>query len=50
MSSFFLTRKIVASVLLFLSTMAVVDVCVAHPGPVDRNGCHLDGQGRRHCH
>lgn len=22
----------------------------AHPGPVDSDGCHLDSEGRRHCH
>lgn len=30
--------------------MAFIDVSAAHPGPVDRYGCHLDAAGRRHCH
>ena len=23
---------------------------LAHEGPVDREGCHYDWQGKRHCH
>lgn len=23
---------------------------VSHKGPVDDDGCHLDSEGRRHCH
>jgi hypothetical protein len=23
---------------------------MAHDGPVDRDGCHQDGEGGKHCH
>ena len=46
----FWTRKTLRSILLLVSLIAVADVCLAHPGPVGSDGCHLDGSGRRHCH
>ena len=46
----FSARKVVGSLLLLISMVAIADVCLAHPGPVDGRGCHQDGSGRRHCH
>jgi hypothetical protein len=42
--------RVIRSVLLAFSLLVFADAGVAHPGPVDGNGCHLDGNGRRHCH
>jgi hypothetical protein len=43
-------RKLLGSLLFLMVIGGVANVCFAHPGPVDKNGCHLDGSGRKHCH
>lgn len=43
-------RVMLMLLLLLLLAMASSVVAVAHEGPVDPDGCHKDGDGRRHCH
>ena len=30
--------------------LAIPFLATAHDGPVDKDGCHQDGEGRTHCH
>lgn len=43
-------RSLFGAAVFLVLCVTFVDVSAAHPGPVDRFGCHLDGAGRRHCH
>jgi len=42
--------KIFLTVAMLFSMSLIPVYGTAHDGPVDRNGCHPDGQGRWHCH
>lgn len=42
--------KELITLLLIVVGFLSMSVVYAHPGPVDRDGCHLDSQGRKHCH
>jgi hypothetical protein len=35
---------------LVVTVMALAEVSIAHPGPVDQYGCHYDSAGNYHCH
>lgn len=35
---------------IILVILTIPNTLIAHDGPVDSDGCHLDGKGRLHCH
>lgn len=42
--------KLITLLALLLSATGFSGGVVAHDGDVDEEGCHLDDEGRRHCH
>ena len=42
--------KLILTYLVFLAALGAPFELAAHDGPVDEDGCHLDGSGRLHCH
>ena len=43
-------HRFVAWIAVLLAALAFTAETSAHDGPVDEDGCHLDQEGREHCH
>jgi hypothetical protein len=42
------SKRVVGIAIIVLAVLA--GAASAHKAPVDKNGCHYDWQGKRHCH
>ena len=43
-------RNIFLVLVMIFASMYISSSVVAHEGPVDEDGCHLDKKERKHCH